>query len=315
MTYKQYDKDKSEEYKKGGSMKHDKRRELHYGERHRDVDGEKTAADSRRRNDMKRAKAAPEDTPAGYVIGRNAVRELLRSGRAADKVFVARSAHEGSIGGIISYARKLGVPVIEVDDTRLDTMSCGAVHQGVIAFAAEKEYSSLDDVFKIAEERGEVPLLVIADDITDSGNLGAIIRSAECCGAHGVIIPKRHSVGISPVVAKASAGAVSHMAIVKETNLSATVEELKKRGVWVFAADADGVPYEECDFTSPTAIILGNEGDGVSRLLIERSDVVVSIPMYGEVDSLNVSCAAAVLLAEAARQMRRGKRCAGGAEK
>ncbi len=250
-------------------------------------------------------KRAHSGASEGCVAGRNAVRELIRTDSPIDKIFVARGARDGSLSGIVADARERKIPVIEVDEAKLDAMAGGAVHQGIAAFAAEKEYSTLDDVFEIARERGEKPLIVIAENITDPGNLGAIIRSAECSGAHGVIIPKRHSVGLSPVVSKASAGAISHMAIVKETNLAAAVNTLKSRGVWVYAADADGKPYDECDFTSPTAIILGNEGDGVSRLLKERADGVVSIPMYGKVDSLNVSCAAAVLLSEAARQMRR----------
>lgn len=281
------------------------RNEKYSGEVGRGRPTEKKNTAKAPRAEQKYPKRVRSGASEGCVAGRNAVRELIRTDSPIDKIFVARGARDGSLMGIVADARERKIPVIEVDEAKLDAMAGGAAHQGIAAFAAEKEYSTLDDVFEIARVRGEKPLIVIAENITDSGNLGAIIRSAECSGAHGVIIPKRHSVGLSPVVSKASAGAISHMAIVKETNLAAAVNTLKSRGVWVYAADADGTPYDECDFTSPTAIILGNEGDGVSRLLKERADGIVSIPMYGKVDSLNVSCAAAVLLSEAARQMRR----------
>ena len=183
-------------------------------------------------------------------------------------------------------------------------MAGGANHQGIVAIASACEYGTLDDIFEKAESRGELPLIAIADGVTDPQNLGALIRCVDCSGAHGLIIPKRHSSGVTPVVTKSSAGAVEHVTVVRVTNLADTVGALQQRGVWVFAAEAGGTPYYECDFKSPSAIIFGSEGDGVSRLLRERSDFTASIPMYGKVNSLNVSCAAAVLLTEAARQQR-----------
>ncbi len=256
-------------------------------------------------NDKKYYKNDKDRAPAeGAVIGRNACRELLKSGRSIDKIFVRRGEREGSITVITAEAKKLGVPIIEVDSAKLDSMAGGMNHQGIIAMAAEKEYGTLDDIFALAEQRGEKPFIVIADNVTDPGNLGAIIRTAECAGAHGLIIPKRHSAGLTPAVSKSSAGAIEHLTIVKVTNLSSTVDELKRRGVWIFTAEADGQPYYECDFKTKAAIILGSEGEGVSRVLREKSDFIVSIPMYGHVNSLNVSCAAAVVLFEAAKQMR-----------
>ncbi len=244
-----------------------------------------------------------KDPVEGAVIGRNAVRELLKSGRSIDKIFVRRGEREGSIKVLTAEAKNMGVPIVEVDASKLDMMSGEMNHQGIIAMAAEKEYATLDDIFRTAEEKGEKPFIIIADSVSDPGNLGAIIRSAECAGAHGLIIPKRHSAGLTPAVSKSSAGAIEHLNIVKVPNLASTVEELKERGVWVYTAEADGTPYYDCKFDSATALILGSEGEGVSRVLREKSDFVVSIPMWGHVNSLNVSCAAAVLLFEASRQL------------
>lgn len=240
----------------------------------------------------------------GMVIGRNATAELLKSGRSVDKLFVRRGDREGSINVIIAEAVKRGIPVIEVDNSRLYVLSGGAHHQGVVAMAAEKDYCTVDEILDVARSRGEVPLIVIADGIEDPHNMGAVIRSAECAGAHGLIIPKRRSAGLSPAVTKSSAGAVEHIAVAKVPNLAAAVESLKKTGVWIYTAEAGGVPYYECDFTLPSAVIFGSEGEGVSRLLREKSDFIVSVPLYGKINSLNVSCAAAVILSEAARQTR-----------
>lgn len=256
-------------------------------------------------NDKKYSKKnVYRDPIEGAVIGRNAVRELLKSGRSVDKIFVRRGEREGSLKVITAEAKRMGIPIVEVDGAKLDSMSGEMNHQGIIAMAAEKEYGTIDDIFKTAEEKGEKPLIIIADNVTDPGNLGAIIRSAECAGAHGLIIPKRHSAGLTPAVSKSSAGAIEHLNIVKVPNLAAAVEELQSRGVWVYTAEADGKPYYDCEFNSATALILGSEGEGVSRVLREKSDFVVSIPMWGHVNSLNVSCAAAILLFEAARQLR-----------
>ena len=247
------------------------------------------------------------ETPReGVVFGRNAVRELLASGRPVDKIIVRSGPYEGSIGELVAKAKKRGVIVGEAPASKLDAICGGSNHQGIAAFCAEKEYASLDDVFRTAEEKGEAPFIVICDGVEDPHNLGAIIRSCECAGVHGVIIPNRRSCGLTPTVAKTSAGAVEHMNVVKVTNLADTVEKLKERGVWVYACEVGGEDYYNVDFGGPCAVILGSEGEGVSRLLLDRSDFRVSIPMWGKVNSLNVSTAAAVVVMHAARGRHNG---------
>ena len=245
-----------------------------------------------------------EREDSGLVVGRNAVRELLKSGRSIDKLLVQRGEREGSITVLVSEAIERGIPVIECEKQKLDELSCGAPHQGMIAMAAEKEYVTVDEILAIAEERNEKPLIVISDGITDPHNLGALIRCAEGAGAHGLIIPKRRAVGLTPVVSKASAGAIEHLAVAKVSNIAQTVAELQEKGVWVYAAEAGGQTYYETDFRGPCALVFGSEGNGVSRIVKEKADMIVSIPMYGEVNSLNVSTAAAVILCEAAKQHR-----------
>ena len=256
-----------------------------------------------RKNDAPRRREA-EEMPEGLVIGRNAVRELLRSGRTVDKLLVQRGEREGSIVVLVAEAVERHIPVIETDKIKLDKMTNYSVHQGVVAMAAEKEYCTVDDILAIAEQRGEKPFIVIADGITDPHNLGAVIRCAEGVGAHGLIIPKRRAVGLTPAVSKASCGAIEHLAVAKVTNIAATVEELKEKGIWVFSAEAGGNPYYQTDFNCPCAIVLGSEGDGVSKIVKDRSDYIVSIPMSGKVNSFNVSTAAAVILAEVSKQHR-----------
>lgn len=241
------------------------------------------------------------------VVGRNAVRELLKSGRSIDKIFVKSGTREGSLTVIVADAIAKKIPVVEVAQEKLDNLSCGTNHQGVVAMAAEKEYTDIDGILAIAEERGETPLVVVCDGIEDPHNMGAIIRCAECAGAHGIIIPKRRNVGITATVSKASAGALEHMAIAKVTNVSQAIDDLKKKGLWIFAAEAGGAAYYETDFNTPAAIVLGSEGFGVGKAIKDKSDFIVSIPMYGKVNSLNVSTAASVLLCHAARMQREGK--------
>lgn len=242
----------------------------------------------------------------GVTVGRNAVRELLRSGRAIDKIYVKNGSREGSVVVIVAEAIGRGIPIVEVDQNKLDRIACGGNHQGVVAMAAGKEYSTVEDILEIAAARGEKPLIVVSDGIEDPHNLGALIRCAECAGAHGIIIPKRRAVGVTPVVVKCSAGAIEHMAIARVTNLATTLKDLKDAGIWIFAAEAGGEAYYDVDFDVPAAIVFGSEGNGVSRLVKERSDFNVSIPMYGLVNSLNVSTAASVVLCHAAR-VRHGK--------
>lgn len=253
-------------------------------------------------------RADAEQVGNGAVIGRNAVRELLKSGRPIDKLLVQSGEREGALIPLVSEAIARGIPVVETERRKMDNIASFVPHQGIIAMAAEKEYCTVEDILDIAAARGEKPLIVIADGIADPYNLGAVIRCAEGCGAHGLIIPKRHAAGLSPVVTKASAGAIEHLAIAKVTNIAATVEALKKAGVWVFAAEAGGSDFRQTDMNVPAAIVLGSEGAGVSELVRKRSDFVVSIPMYGRVNSFNVSTAAAVLLCEAAYQQRKGSK-------
>lgn len=242
------------------------------------------------------------DYENGAVIGRSAVRELLKSERPIDKILVQKGERTGSITVLVAQAIARKIPVIEVERQKLDSVSGFAPHQGIVAMAAEKEYCSVADILAIAKERGEAPLVVICDGVTDPYNLGAIIRCAECCGAHGLVIPKRRAAGLTPLVTKASAGAIEHLAIAKVPNIAAAVEELKEAGVWVYAAEAGGSSLWKTDFSGACAIVMGSEGDGVSQVVRKTCDGIVSIPIYGQVNSFNVSTAAAVILAEVARQ-------------
>ena len=241
------------------------------------------------------------------IEGRNAVTAALKSGRQIDKIYIRRGDNKGSLLPIIAKAKEKGISVVEIDKGKLDSMSVTHAHQGVVALAAVREYSSLDDILRIAEDRGEPPFVIVCDEISDPHNLGAIIRTAECAGAHGVIIPKHRSVSLTSTVAKSSAGALFRVAVARVANIASTVAELQSRGVWVYALEANGKPYfgERFD-DSGIAFVLGSEGEGVSRIVKEKSDFVLSIPMYGELNSLNVSNAAAIMLFEAARQ-RHGK--------
>ena len=236
------------------------------------------------------------------IVGRNAVRELLRSGRDVDKLLVMKGQRTGSIGEIIALAKKSGIVVVEASKEKLDQLADGLPHQGICAYASAHSYSTVEDILENARSKGEKPLIVIADEINDPHNLGAIIRCAEGSGAHGVIIPKRRSVGLTGVVAKSSAGAIEHMPIAKVTNIARTIDDLKEEGVWVFAADMGGEAYYDTDLNCAAAIVMGSEGQGISRLVKEKCDAVISIPMYGKVNSFNVSTACAVLLCEAAKQ-------------
>ncbi len=259
----------------------------------------------RKNNSFDNRNTEQESISEGLVIGRNAVRELLKSGRSIDKIFVQKGEREGSIVVLVAEAVSRHIPLVEVEKAKLDKMTAFAVHQGIVAMAAEKEYCTVEDILKIAEDRRERPFIVIADGITDPHNLGALIRCAEGVGAHGLIIPKRRAVGLTPVVTRASCGAIEHLAIAKVTNLASTIDILKEKGVWIFTAEAGGDAYYETDFKCPCAIVLGSEGEGVSRLIKDKSDYITSIPMYGHVNSFNVSTAAAIILAEIARQHRK----------
>ena len=245
----------------------------------------------------------PVDEVEGQLEGRNALTEALRSGRTIDKVFIAAGETDRALQRLAAQAKEAGAVVVPVDRRKLDAMSTTHAHQGVIALAAAREYATLDDLLENAASKGEAPLLVICDELTDPHNLGAILRSAECVGAHGVIIPKRRSVGLTATVAKASAGAVEYMPVARGTNINAAIADLKEKGVWIFGTAAEGsIPMYQADLTIPAAIVIGNEGSGMSPLVRKNCDVTVHIPMKGNISSLNASCAASVLLYEALRQ-------------
>ncbi len=253
--------------------------------------------------DNKRPAAQEPEVNEGQLEGRNALTEALKNGRTIDKVFIASGETDRALQRLAAQAKDAGAVVVPVDRRKLDAMSITRAHQGVIALAAAREYFSVDDILAEAESRGEAPLLVICDELTDPHNLGAIIRSAECAGAHGVIIPKRRSVGLTAVVAKASAGAVEYMRVARVTNINTTIEELKQKGVWIFGTAAEGsIPMYKADLTVPAAIVIGSEGEGMSRLVQKNCDVTVHIPMKGNITSLNASAAASILLYEAVRQ-------------
>jgi len=240
---------------------------------------------------------------AGLIEGRNAVREALRAGLAIDKLYVARGGADHTLGPLIARAREQGVVVVVVDRRKLDVMSATGSHQGVIAAAAARSYASLDSILDAAQARGEPPLVVVCDEISDPHNLGAIIRTAECAGAHGVVIPKRRSAGLTAVVEKTSAGAVSYLPVARTPNIPALLRELKERGLWIYGADAAGDrSLYDTDLRGPAAIVIGSEGNGMTRLTRENCDFLLGIPMKGRISSLNASAAAAVLLYEALRQ-------------
>ena len=245
-----------------------------------------------------------QNSPAdGIIEGRNAVIEALRAGTAVDKVYIAKGETDATLGHIASTARGKGIVVVEADRRKLDAMSVTHSHQGVIAVAAVREYASVADILQSARDKNEPPLVVVCDELSDPHNLGAVIRTAEAAGAHGVIIPKRRSAGLTAIVAKTSAGAVSYLPVARVANLTALLRELKEEGLWVFGTAADGsTSLYQADLKGPAAIVIGSEGNGMSRLVREQCDFLVSIPMRGQVNSLNASAAAAVVLYEAVRQ-------------
>ena len=236
------------------------------------------------------------------VVGRNAVTELLKSGREIDRIWVAPTENKGSIVRILALAREKGVPIKDTTTQKLDAITSGASHQGVIAFCAAHEYVSVDDILKKAQEKGHAPFLIICDEIEDPHNLGAILRTAEACGVDGVIIPKRRNVGLTGVVAKTSAGALEYVPVARVSNIAETITDLQKRGIWFYAADMKGENWCSVDYSGGVGLIVGSEGNGISRLVKEKSDFLVSLPMQGNITSLNASVAASVLMYEIARQ-------------
>ena len=234
------------------------------------------------------------------IAGRNPVMEAIRSGRSIESILVAKGERSGSVVAIIAKAKQKNVPVKDVDSKKLDFLAKGVNHQGIVAQCAVKEYSTLEDIFALAEERGESPFIIVLDKIEDPHNLGAIIRTAECAGAHGVIIPERRSAGLSYTVEKTSAGALEYMPVVRVKNISAVLQKLKDKGIWVYGADMDGEHYKKVNFDGAVALVIGNEGKGISPLVAKDCDVIVSLPMKGKINSLNASVAAGILMYEIA---------------
>ena len=239
------------------------------------------------------------------ISGRNAVKELLSSGRDIDKIYVQKGEREGSVKMLIGKASERKIPIIEAEKSKLDAMCGGAFHQGIAAMAAEHNYSTIEEILQYAESLGEKPFVVICDCVEDPHNLGAIIRNCDGAGVHGLIIPKRRSAGLTAVTARASAGAIEHLAIAKVSNIASTIEDLKKRGVWVVGCEANGEDYDSIDYDMPLALVLGSEGEGISSIVTKGCDFIASIPMAGKVNSLNVSCASAVIMFEAAKSRRK----------
>ena len=256
-----------------------------------------------RRADRFADRAQQVEEVEGQIEGRNALMEALRAGRTIDKVFVAEGDTDRSLQRLAAQAKEAGAVIVPVDRRKLDQMSATRSHQGIIALVAAHDYFTVDDILEEAASRGENALIVICDELSDPHNLGAIMRTAECAGAHGVIIPKRRSVCLTATVAKASAGAVEYMKVARVTNINTCLSELKEKGVWVFGTAAEGsIPMYKADLTGPAAIVIGNEGDGLSQLVRKNCDVMVHIPMKGRISSLNASNAASILLYEAVRQ-------------
>ncbi len=252
-------------------------------------------------------RSAPAETENdGVIEGRNAVTEALRAGVPIDKIYIAKGETDAALGHIASTAREKGIVVVDADRRKLDSMSRTHSHQGVIALAAVREYASVEDILAAAAKKGEKPLILVCDEISDPHNLGAVIRTADAAGAHGVIIPKRRSAGLTAIVGKTSAGAVSYVPVARVPNLTACLKDLKKAGIWVFGTDSRGTTdLYSADLKGPAAIVIGSEGAGMGRLVAETCDFTVSIPMFGQINSLNASAAAAVVLYEAVRQRTR----------
>lgn len=235
--------------------------------------------------------------------GRNSVLEALKAGRTINKLFVIKGEREGSIRQIVAMARQKGIIVTEVEKSALDSMSTSRSHQGVIAFVAVKEYVEVDDILQAARERGQPPFIIILDEIADPHNFGAILRTANAVGAHGIIIPKRRAIGLTSAVSKASAGAVEYVPVSRVTNIAQTIEYLKKNNVWVVGTDATGdKAFYESDLKGPMALVVGSEGEGIGKLIREKCDFIVNIPMQGEISSLNASVAAAIVMYEILKQ-------------
>jgi len=242
------------------------------------------------------------DEKEDIIIGRNAIAEALKSGRVIDSILVAKGDRSGSLGKIVGECRERGIVVKEADSRKLDFLCGHSNHQGIVAFTAIHEYASIEDIFALAESREEKPFIVICDELEDPHNLGAILRTAETAGVHGIIVPKRRSASLSYAVGKASAGAVEYVPVARVSNIASTIDDLKEKGLWIYGAEPGGKNWCEQDFSGPVVLVIGSEGQGLGRLIKEKCDFIVSLPMKGQINSLNASVAAGILMFEAARQ-------------
>lgn len=289
MAYQHFDKDKNKDRRSGGKKdNHYKPRS--FGKPERGYDTERNVPD-----------AADRGSAEGLIVGRNPVMEALKSGKAIDVIYVNGDAG-GSIGAITRIAREKGIVIKNVSDQKLTQMCDGASHQGIIASGACAEYVSVEDILEISKKKGTAPFIIICDEIEDPHNLGAIIRTAETAGADGVIIPKRRSASLNATVFKTSAGAASWLPVARVANLGAAMDELKKNGIWIYGTDASGSEYTKADFTGPAAFVIGSEGFGMGRLVKDKCDFLVKLPMFGKITSLNASVAAGIFMYEAVRQ-------------
>lgn len=243
-----------------------------------------------------------DEKQSNIICGRNPVLEAVRSGREIDRLYVAHGATGGTVSAIIAKCSAKGILIKEISPQKLDYYCGGANHQGVAVMFASQEYSTVEDILKTADERNEKSFIIICDEIEDPHNLGAIIRTAEACGVHGIIIPKRRSASLNATVAKTAAGSLEYMKVARVTNIANTIDELKAKGVWIFGADMDGQPYTQIDYDIPCAIVIGNEGKGIGALTAKKCDVIISLPMKGKINSLNASVAAGALMYEVVRK-------------
>ena len=291
---KTYGKSKNTNFKKQGERRFDKNTNE---KRYNKPMNEKPVKRFENREDPEK-----DENAENILEGRNPIREAIKAGRHIERLLVAQGEIQGSVKDIVYDAKANGAIIQEVERTRLDRISITGAHQGIIAYVAVKEYVSIEDILDYAKEKGEDPFIVILDGICDPQNLGAIIRTSECAGVHGVIIPQRRASGLTPVVAKCSAGAIEYMRVARVTNISQVIEKLKKEGVWVYGASMEGKNYSRVNMTGPCAIVIGNEGEGLSQLVKRSCDCLVSLPQLGKIDSLNASVAAGILIYDCLRQ-------------
>ena len=291
---KTYGKSKNTNFKKQGERRFDKNTNE---KRYNKPMNEKPVKRFENREDPEK-----DENAENILEGRNPIREAIKAGRYIERLLVAQGEIQGSVKEIVYDAKANGAIIQEVERTRLDRISITGAHQGIIAYVAVKEYVSIEDILDYAKEKGEDPFIVILDGICDPQNLGAIIRTSECAGVHGVIIPQRRASGLTPVVAKCSAGAIEYMRVARVTNISQVIEKLKKEGVWVYGASMEGKNYSRVNMTGPCAIVIGNEGEGLSQLVKRSCDCLVSLPQLGKIDSLNASVAAGILIYDCLRQ-------------